>query len=255
MRIALKLAYNGLNYHGFARQPKIETVEKRIINILKKHEIINELENSNLRYASRTDRQVSAIANVIAFDTNNYDNILDIIHEDYEDIVFYGIKLVDDDFNPRFAEKRIYRYYYKLENLDLIYLKNIVKIFIGKHNFSNYARLELNKNPVKIIDDIKIREREEYILIDFYAQSFLWHQIRRIISAVDKVIENKIDIDDIKNSLKYPSEKIDYGLATAKNLVLLDIKYNFNFQYYKKAIKHLKNLESKIINNIKYPFY
>ena len=39
MRIAVKFAYDGRNFHGYARQPKMETIEGNIINILIKIEI------------------------------------------------------------------------------------------------------------------------------------------------------------------------------------------------------------------------
>ena len=34
MRIAIKFAYNGINYHGFARQPNVSTIEEKIIESL-----------------------------------------------------------------------------------------------------------------------------------------------------------------------------------------------------------------------------
>ena len=34
MRIALKFAYNGQNFYGYARQPNLRTVEGEIIDLL-----------------------------------------------------------------------------------------------------------------------------------------------------------------------------------------------------------------------------
>jgi len=55
--------------------------------------------------------------------------------------------------------------------------------------------------------------------IDFYAQTFLWHQIRRMISALIKVGKGKITETQIMNALGNPDKKIDFGLASAGPLI------------------------------------
>jgi len=40
MRVALKFAYNGKTFYGYARQPKFKTVEGEIINNLIKNNLI-----------------------------------------------------------------------------------------------------------------------------------------------------------------------------------------------------------------------
>ena len=119
MRIAVKFGYNGKNFYGFARQPGLKTVEGRIIDILIDKKFITSPTNNHFRYASRTDKGVSAFGNVIAFNTDkNVNNLFDEINFD-EDIFFYGFKQVDEDFFPRYAKKRIYRYYLKDDNYNL----------------------------------------------------------------------------------------------------------------------------------------
>ena len=69
MRIAIKFAYDGSNFYGYARQPLLRTVEGELIRGLIKHGIIEDTNDSCFRSASRTDKGVSAICNVAAFDT------------------------------------------------------------------------------------------------------------------------------------------------------------------------------------------
>jgi tRNA pseudouridine38-40 synthase len=209
----------------------------------------------NFRYASRTDKYVSAISNVIAFDTENTDCIIEKFNDECNNIVFYGIKKMNLDFNPRFAKKRIYRYYYEKTDIRIEHLRNILKLFIGEHNFINFSKFEANRNSIKTIDKIIIKEKEDFITIDFYAQSFLWNQIRKIISALDKSLCNKINIKDITEALTLSNKKIDFGLASSKQLLLIDILYDFNFKYDKKAIKNLNKLKNEILDNIKCQFY
>jgi len=255
MRIALKFAYNGMNYHGLARQPNVITVEKKIIDSLSKIGLINEIKKSNFRYASRTDKGVSAIGNVLAFDTEyNYDVLKELYYE-FEDIVFYGIKSVNPIFNPRYAKQRIYRYYFKKDKKKINKLIKIIEIFKGEHDFSNFARIEPSKKPIKVIDDILIGERDNLFYIDFYAQSYLWHQIRKIISALNKVENCTIGVKDLIQALNNPNKKVDYGLSPPEPLLLIDVVYDFDFIYYDKALDKLLKFKNHLLNIIKYHVY
>ena len=70
MRLALKIAYDGRAFHGFARQPALRTVEGEVRLALEKSHLVEDPDAANVRGSSRTDAGVSAIGNVIAFDTD-----------------------------------------------------------------------------------------------------------------------------------------------------------------------------------------
>jgi tRNA pseudouridine38-40 synthase len=258
MRIALKFAYNGINYHGFARQPNVLTIEEKIIKSLKKIGLLNDIKKSSFRYASRTDKGVSAIGNVFALNIdNNKDNSINILKnlsKNIDDIIYYGIRKVNNEFNPRFAKKRIYRYYFKNNKKKLNKIKKVINLFEGEHDFSNFAKIEKLKNPMKSIDTITIRERDDFFYIEFYAQSFLWHQIRKIISALNKYVNNKIKIEDITQAINNPNIKIDYGLSSPEPLILMDVIYDFNFDYY-KTLNKLVEFKKNFLDQIKYHTY
>ena len=87
MRIAVKFGYDGRKFHGFARQPQLKTVEGELIKALIKEGFIEDTSKSNFRYASRTDKGVTAISNVIAFDTDSSkDRIIHLLNDDLDDI-------------------------------------------------------------------------------------------------------------------------------------------------------------------------
>ena len=239
MRVAIKFAYDGKKFQGYARQPGLKTVEDELIKSLVKHRIINDVKESYFRSASRTDKNVSALGNVVAFNTDlSKKNILKNLSES-SSILFYGIKEVESEFNPRFAKLRQYRYCLKTTGLDKEKIISATACFTGKHDFSNFARVESFRDPIRTIDNIIFTSEDDILIIDFYAQTFLWHQIRRIISALIKVGSNKIEKEQIINALDNPKKKIDFGLAPAEPLVLMDIVYNFEFEYNKKSLKKL----------------
>lgn len=251
MRVALKFAYNGKNFYGYARQPTLNTVEEEIIKILKKNKLIENPKDSVFRSASRTDKGVSSLGSVIAFNTKNFEKkMLDRLNKESKDILFYGFKIVDDDFYPRYANLRQYRYYLDAANHDFEIIVKALSFFTGEHDFSNFARVENGKNPVRIIDNIIVSKIGKFLAIDFFAQTFLWNQIRRIISAVEKVGCSKITQDEIINALNNPQKRFDFGVAPADPLILKDIFYDFEFKYNKKNQKKIKDLETKIYKSL-----
>ena len=119
MRIALKFAYDGNKFYGYARQPNLKTVEEELIKALIKHGIIEDTQDSIFRSASRTDKNVSAFGNVIAFNTtSSKKSILQELSDESKDIIVFGVKDVESDFNPRYAKYRHYCYYLNVKDLD-----------------------------------------------------------------------------------------------------------------------------------------
>jgi tRNA pseudouridine38-40 synthase len=251
MRVALKFAYDGKQFHGFARQPNLKTVEGEIIRILLENNYIQDTNKSIFRYASRTDKKVSALGNVIAFNTDkSLDNIfLDI--DNQEDILFYGLKKVETDFYPRYAKQRIYRYYLKKNEYDIDTIISAASIFTGEQNFRNFARIESGKNPVRTIENIIIENVGDFLIIDFIAQTFLWNQIRRIVSAIEKVGQGKLKKNHIEEALNNPSGKVDFGLSSPIPLVLEEIIYNFEFIVDEELQEKKNNFDKLIFDSIK----
>ena len=248
MRVAVKCAYDGRKYFGFARQPGLQTVEGEILHRLEKHGLIVDPKQSHFQYASRTDKAVSALGTVIAFDTASFSiTHLKDLQKDEQRVLFYGWALVDADFYPRYAKLRVYRYYLKKTTFSIDKILPILSLFTGTHNFSNFARIEESKDPLRTIENIVVTPTEHFFIIDFYAQTYLWHQIRRIISAVEKAAIGKITNDEVVHALTHPDEKVDFGVASAPPLILKDVVYDIDFEYLANHTKYLKNVEQKIM--------
>ena len=251
MRVVLKFAYNGKKFHGYARQPNLITVEGELIRALVKHGIIQDTIESYFRSASRTDKGVSAFGNAVAFNTViPKKNIFQNLANEFSSILVYGIKEVEPEFNPRHAKFRQYKYYLSIANLNIEKIIATLNSFTGKHDFSNFAKLEPHRNPMRTIDNILFTQENNILIIDFFAQTFLWHQIRRIISALIKVGSGKLETKEINKALNSPDKKVDFGLAPAKPLILEDVVFNFDFEYDISQLNKLKLLEKNIISYI-----
>lgn len=251
MRIALQFAYDGRDFHGYARQPQLKTVEGELIKALIKHGFIEDTQDSNFQSASRTDKDVSALCNVIAFNTNaSKKRILQELSEEFTSIIPYGAKEVESNFNPRYVHFRHYRYYLKKAKLDVKKIIATSTAFTGEHNFSNFARIEPFKEPVRIIDNIVFTLEKDFLMVDFFAQTFLWHQIRRIMSAITKAGKGQLEKEQIIIALCNPDKKVDFGLAPAMPLILKNIIYDFEFEQDKKLLDQVNALEKNIVSSM-----
>ncbi|MFO7677892.1 MAG: tRNA pseudouridine(38-40) synthase TruA [Thermoplasmatota archaeon] len=252
MRVALKFAYDGISYAGYAQQPTVLTVEEDILTLLIKNSLIDSKKESWLQTASRTDKGVSALGNVLAFNTSNF-SIADLeqFDDDSKNIFIYGFSVVPSDFYPRYAKQRVYRYYLEKRSFTVDDLISVLALFTGENNFSNFARIEGFKNPIRTIDNIFLSEIDDFFIIDFYAQNYLWQQIRRIISAIEKVGKGKITIKQVSKALSDSHTKVDFGVADANALLLKDVLYGFDFKYHKDFKKSLHDLEKNIVNRLK----
>lgn len=254
MRVALKFGYNGVSFHGYARQPDLPTIEGAIISHLKSHELITNPSKAQLRSASRTDKGVSSLGNVIAFNIKDTEHIdIESLNKNLFDIFFTSKHIVSDDFYPRYAHSRTYQYF--LLKKDYYCPKRILEtatLFVGTHDFSNFARIEVGKNPVRTIEEIHIKETTDFLIFRFCAQTYLWNQIRRIISAILQVEEHKTTQKEIQEALDYPMQKKDFRLSPPHPLILTDIHYNdLKFTEHSTAKKNKDALITTLKNHIK----
>jgi tRNA pseudouridine38-40 synthase len=247
LRYALKFGYFGKDFSGYARQPDLRTVEGEIIKAQKKTTMILDEKTAKFQSASRTDSRVSACGNVIAFNTDFKDTeIIPALNANLDGIWFYGISNVEDDFNPRHAKHRWYRYYLADVKKDINAVKEGAMIFIGEHDFSNFAKIEEGVNPVRTIDSIEVSKQGNFIILDFKAQSFLWHMIRRIVKAVNDYELGNLAADDIRKALSGKA-KVDLGIAEPEPLILMDIGYDCKFEIKSEKLRALKeNLRNHI---------
>jgi tRNA pseudouridine38-40 synthase len=251
MRVALKFAYDGKNFSGYARQPGQRTIEQELLDMLIKRKIVSDANTSCFRTASRTDRGVSALGNVCAFDTAcSKEKIISQLKEDASDVFIYGVQSVEPGFYPRHATRREYRYYLKRNDLDGDAILSAAGLFTGEHNFQNFARVEPLKNPVRTISNIVLSEKKEFFVLDFYGQTFLWNQIRRIVSALEKRGKGVLSNEQIHAALEHPEPKVDFQMAAPEPLILKDVVYDFSFEYVKDYKKNLQGFENRIVASL-----
>ena len=228
MRVGLKIAYDGRDFHGFARQPDVRTVEGEVLFALQKSGLIESPEAANLRGASRTDAGVSAVGNVVAFDTRAAaDDIVGRFNDAAKDVWAWAVADLPAEFNPRRARVRWYRYALTRDH-DLAALTDAAKVFVGTHDFAAFAAPDAERTR-RHVDSVDLTRDENEILVDVRAPSFLRGMVRRIVSALLAVERGDATASNLADALA-AGKGPDLGLAPAEPLVLMDVDLGIPFR-------------------------
>lgn len=233
VRVALKIAYDGSGFHGFQRQPERLTVEGEIVRALAAIGAVSSPRLCGYRSSSRTDRGVSALGNVISFRTDFPPHSLcSALNSEMCDIWAISAVQVPEDFHPRAARQRWYRYYLPKSGQDVALLREFADRFVGVHDFSGYARKD-DRNPMRKIDSIDVSNSGSFLILDFKAESFLWNMVRRIVWVLHEGSSGRMSSDSIGPEAAEEIRRI--GLAPADKLLLMDVNCGIDFPPDEKA--------------------
>jgi len=222
-RAAVKVAYLGENFSGSQIQPGFRTAGGDILSDLKTITKLNE-DEIDLKLASRTDKGVNALGNVAVFNSNieDPDILLRALNAVSKDIFYRGVAFVDEEFNPRFADVRRYRYILRSHGLDISAVKECAELFTGEHNFSRFCRHD-DRSSTTSITSIEVRTDDDLVILDFTARYFLWNMVRRIVAAIVSVGRGDAPLSDVKDALE--GKDFSFGIARADALTLMDVYY------------------------------
>jgi len=226
MRLALKIAYDGRAFFGHQRQPDARTVEGECLRALKAAGILKDPKEAFFRSASRTDRGVSAVGNVIAFHSSlPAEAAVGAFNDKARDVWAWAVAEVPDDFHPRRAIERWYRYHL-FEELSLGPLREAAAEFEGEHDFRSFTS-EPVERPLSI-RRIEVQRDGRAILVDVYARSFRRGMVRRIVAALVVHARGDATLEEIRGALR--GMRRDFGSVPPEPLFLMDVRFPFDFR-------------------------
>ncbi len=222
MRLAVRFAYLGAGFSGSQVQPGARTVEGEIARALSM--VCGPADSLGLKIASRTDKGVNALGNVAALSTGFEDphELLRALNAVSDGVFYNGFCIVDDDFNPRHASSRGYRYILDAEGLDIGRARECARLFEGAHDFVRFCRP--NGKPTTLtIDSLDVSESNGEMVLTYRARYFLWNMVRRTAAAIEEVASGRRSLSDVEAALN--GAEINFGIARADALTLTDIQY------------------------------
>ena len=223
-RAAVRIAYDGRDFMGSQRQPGLPTVEGEVIRALRSIRAIPSPEEARFATASRTDRGVSALGNVVAFDTDfQGEELLRALNAASEEVHFHALAEVPHDFNPRRAVGRRYRYLLPSAGRDPEMLAQAAELFRGEHDFRHFCRSD-GRETVRELREVRVLSLGRMVALEFEGREFLWNMVRRMVAAIDQVGSGRIDLDRLERALEQGDDSL--GLAPPENLFLMEVRYD-----------------------------
>ena len=244
--IALKVAYDGTNYHGFQRQtPPIRGVQNVLEAALAK--VCGE--TVELAAAGRTDTGVHAYGQVVNFFTDGripterlpraMNGLLP------PDIVVSEAWEAARDFSARHSATGK-AYVYRMEEcrvpnpftrsyawqiyqpLDHDAMRTALRLLEGTHDYSSFrAAGGAPMSPVRTLDTIRLTaEGEGCLLLYIHGTGFLYHMVRNIVSTAVAVGTGRISQDRFAEIFAARDRRLAPPTAPASGLYLLAVDYD-----------------------------
>ncbi len=211
--IKLVIEYDGTEFCGWQRQPKVRTVEGELLKALRQlvgfePEIIA---------AARTDSGVHAIGQVVnlsivsSLSPTEFGNALNGLLP--HDIRVLSAEEVPLSFNARFdAVTRVYRYeiirrptaiwhryrWFVRWQLDIDAIRCALDYLIGDHDFSAYTCSDEDRSPWISLKEARLVEIDpDSIALVFCANRFLRKMVRIITGTLVEVGRGRLDPKDV----------------------------------------------------------
>jgi len=225
LKVALKIAYIGTDFYGSQAQPGLRTVEGELRKALAAAGAITP--KTKVALAGRTDAGVHALGQVAAFEVADPKLTAPRIVNSQlpDDLWAYARAEVPEAFDPRRdATSRGYRYILYAPGVIERQMTEFAPQFLGAHDFTNFSSVEPGKYAVRTVKKLEITKKGDLYFIDVEADAFLWNMVRKIVTGLRLVGENKRPGDWIGHMLD-PAYREGIPPAPAAGLYLKKVNY------------------------------
>lgn len=249
---SIKVAYNGEQFAGFARQPGQLTVQGELENALR----LIFRADIETTCAGRTDSGVHAIGQVVSFDLEDgamkdrtdHSVLRSLNALTHEDIMVTELERRPDGFSARFdAKMREYRYFiyqntvpplfmnnfswHIANSLNLEAMRQAASFLIGEHDFKSFcmAASAEGRTTNRYVDSIDISNAdvldERMVVVCIRGNAFLHSMVRAIVGTLVAVGKGQRQPSWVKDVLAARDRKAAGENAPAKGLVLWSVEY------------------------------
>jgi tRNA pseudouridine38-40 synthase len=105
-------------------------------------------------------------------------------------------------------------------------MRRASKILLGSHDFAALGSPhQPDGNTVRRLTRTAWKRKGELLSFEIVGNAFLYHMVRRIVMVLVRIGQRKETIDQLKTYLVNPSGPPAQGLAPAKGLSLVKVRY------------------------------
>ena len=254
-RIALCLAYNGSQYHGWQLQKDgLPTVQESLEKAVSK--VANE--SIEVVCAGRTDSSVHSSYQVVHFDTSAQRDprawVFGCNANLPKDISVSWAGKVNDDFHARFSATSR-RYNYVIYNhpirpanfsteltwnhhlLDEKKMYKAAQCLVGEHDFTSFrASACQSKTPFRCLEFVNVKRYGDIVLIDIKGNAFLHHMVRNIAGSLMVVGQALQPVSWIKEVLDAKNRCVAGITGPSAGLYFVDVDYPNEFDLPKSKL-------------------
>jgi tRNA pseudouridine38-40 synthase len=241
MKIALKLAYDGTDFHGFAKQRNHRTVQgeldARLSTVLRT--------DVATVGAGRTDAGVHASHQVVSFgapEQTSSDWLVGRVNKRLApEVVALAAAAVPEDFSARFSavrreyEYRIYRSaapdpfrdrfaWWMPGPLSLSKMRAAARALIGEHDFSSFCRRG-EGSMVRRLRAVRLVSKGDELTVKVVADSFCHQMVRSIVGTLVEVGLGKREGSSVGEALAARDRARAGAIAPARGLHLVNVVY------------------------------
>jgi tRNA pseudouridine38-40 synthase len=252
-RYQVILAYDGTEFRGSQRQTRRkknsqEAVEVRTVQGTFEG-ALRQLgwQDRSILSAGRTDSGVHASGQVFAFDLD-WQHSPEALQAALNaclpaDIAVQMVRVVRPDFHPRYdAVARRYRYHIYCQPardpirdryawriwpaVTLESLRQVARLLIGAHDFAAFGTPpRAGGSTLRTVYEADWVRNGSDLSFEVSANAFLYRMVRRIVFTQVLVAQDRLDVQDVVQSLQQSSQKMFQGLAPPQGLTLLAVEY------------------------------
>ncbi len=239
--LRLQVEYDGTDFHGFARQQGVRTVQGVLESALQA--TLNE--PIEVIGASRTDAGVHARGQVVNFLTSRpvpVERLTAVLNRRLPmDLKVIRAREVGANFHARFSAKsRVYRYsiytgahpsvwkiryaWHYPHALDCAAMQAALELILGEHDFRPFSvKIPTEKNTVRTLYRGIVQPTRDGVRIELEANGFLRGMVRLIVGELVRVGEGKQAIGSLRERLERRVQATQ--MAPAQGLCLMRVKY------------------------------
>lgn len=241
-KFAVLMGYSGVGYYGMQRNPDTKTVEEELFKALLDTDFINEecyqvVQNMQFQRAARTDKGVSAARQVVSLKLKETFEISKVNEHLPEQIKLFAFKRVTKGFNSKtLCDGRTYMYVlptvafatddapqkgFRISEEAHKKINDLLQLYVGTKNYHNFTSKKKPDDPSskRVIRSFTceppfVKDDVEFCALKVHGQSFMMHQIRKMIGLVLAVMRGKTSEEILSKA--FETEKVNIPRAPGK---------------------------------------